>query len=483
MRTLFRQVAVYGSGRLALQLVGFLTLPILTRILTPTDYGVIEGMTLLVSVVAIVATLALDSGAQRSYFDYREDEEIERRVVLSSAFWPMVSWAAVLALVLVLLREPLSTVIFGTNRYATVVALAASAFPLGVASSFLLDVMRLRQQPVRYVAVSWFGALLSVALILYLVAVEDHGVEGFYAAGVISAFPTLVVAYIFAPRAIVRALKWSELRRMAAYSLPLVPVAATNWGLQFADRFFLLTLADLRELGIYALGSRLANVLLLGVAAFGAAWSPFILDLYSRSPELERDIRARAFANVALALGVGAVCISVYAREFFETVTGDAFADAYTVVGILSLGVFALGLNGVTMTAISIARRTRYFLQYSLYAAVLNVALCLVLIPPLGGVGAALATALSYSLLAALYYRRAQLLDRAPFDLAAVGKIAALAAVAIAVGTIIDVEPLWLSALVKAPVVAAFLFAVWATGCVDVRALAFLRLPIPPVSR
>ena len=177
-------------------------MPVLTRIFTPSEYGVIEATATLMSVIGIVATLALDSAAQRSYFDYSPEQDHERRVVLSSAFWPMVLWASALSLTVVALRAPLSRLLFGTDEYTTVIALAVAAFPLAVASTLLLEVLRLRQQPGRYVLLSWFGAVLSVALILYLVAVADRGLEGFYAAGVISAVPTLVAAYLFAPRSI-----------------------------------------------------------------------------------------------------------------------------------------------------------------------------------------------------------------------------------------------------------------------------------------
>ena len=461
-------------------MLSFLTLPILTRIFAPGDYGVIEATTTLLSIVAIFASLSLESAAQRSYFDYPAEREHARRVVLSSAFWPMVLWSSLLTLAILAFRDPISRALFGSEEQATVIALAVAAFPLGVASTMFLEVMRLRQQPVRYVLVTWFGALLSVGLILYLVAVADEGLEGFFAAGAISAVPILIAAAALAPRSILMAVSGRELRVMLAYALPLIPVAVTSWGLQFVDRFFLLAFADLHELGVYALGVRLSNVLLLAVTAFGIAWSPFIFDIFSRSPDEERHVRARALTSVALALAFGAVVISVYAREFFQTVTDEAFADAYKVVGILCLGIFALGLNGVTMTGISLVRRTRYFALYAAYTAALNIALNFALIPPLGGIGAALATSASFAVLAVLYYRRAQQLDPAPFDIRRVVKIGFLAAAAIAIGTFVNVEPLWLSAVVKAFLVAGFVVALWVAGCIDAATIRYLRLPRRP---
>jgi O-antigen/teichoic acid export membrane protein len=483
LKSLSRQVFVYGSGRLALQLASFVTLPILTRIFAPEDYGVMEATTTMMAAIGIAASLSLEAGAQRSYFDYTAEHERERRVVLSSAFWPMVGWATLLTVVVVLLRAPISRLLFDTNEYGTVIALAVAVFPLSVASTFFLEVMRLRQQAGRYVLVTWFGALSSVALILYLVAFQDLGLEGFYLAGVISALPTLLVALASARVPILPVVDWRELRKMLAYALPLMPVAAMSWVLQFVDRFFVLHYAGLRELGLYALGLRLSNVLLLGVWAFGLAWLPFVLDLYSREPAIERNVRARALTTVAFAIGFGAVCISVYAREFFLTVTDPAFVDAYKFVGILSAGVFALALNAVTMTGISIARRTRYFAQYSAYAAALNIALNLLLVPALGAIGAAIAMSATYVVIAVLYYRRAQILDPVQFDLRAVLTIGGIASVLIVVGAFINIEPLWASALIKLPLVLAFPVAAWVLGCVDESTSRIIRAPVSALRR
>jgi O-antigen/teichoic acid export membrane protein len=477
LRTLARQVAVYGSGRLALQLVSFLTLPILTRILSPEEYGVIEAVTTMLAVIAVFASLSLESAAQRSYFDYAPEQVDERRVVLSSAFWPMVLWAAALAAATAALAAPISTLLFGTDDYATVILLAVIALPVAVATTFFLEVMRLRLQAVRYVLVSWFGALLSVALILYLVAVADRGLQGFYLAGVISAVPTFLVAAAVARGAIRATINWPALRTMLLYALPLIPVAASNWVLQFVDRLFVLHYSDLHDLGLYALGLRLSNVLLLVVGAFAFAWAPFILDLFSREPQREPFVRARALTYVALVTAFGAVCLSIYAREFFLTVTDPAFADAYKLVGVLCAGIFALGLNAVTMTGISIARRTRYFAQYAVYAAALNVALNFALIPTFGIMGAAIATSLTFIVQAWLYYRRAQLLSPAPFDSRRIGAIAATATVLIVIGTFVNLEPLWLSALVKLPLVLALPLLAWSRGWVKGLSLDLLRAP------
>jgi O-antigen/teichoic acid export membrane protein len=476
LRRLAGQVLVYGSGRFGLQLFSLITLPILTRVFTPAEYGIVETISTFASIVAIAATLSLNSAVQRSYFDYTKDQIGERRLVVSTGLWATVAWSIAVCIALVVAARPLSELFFDTDDHADLVALALVALPLTIGTTYFQDVLRLLQQPGRYVLISFLATGLTVAFVLWFVLVADRGLEGVYLGGLVAAPVPLAVAWWLVRDTLAARFSGIELRLMLAYALPLLPVAAATWVMQFADRFFVLHYASTTELGLYGVGIRLTNVLMFAVIAFGVAWAPFILDLHSRDADAERRVRARAFTAVGIVLGFGAVCLGVWAREFFRTITDPAFEDAYKVVGLLLGSVVALGLNGVTMTAISISRRTVYFAYYAAVTSVLNIGLNFALIPPFGMVGAAAASVATTATLAVLYYVRAQKLDRAPFELRTVLAALTLAAVLVAAGSAIRLESVLLSALVKLPLVLAYPLVVWRFGWFPLSAPLF-RLP------
>jgi O-antigen/teichoic acid export membrane protein len=455
---------VYGSGRLALQLVSFITLPILTRVFTPAEYGIVETITTFVSIVGVFAALALNSAAQRSYYDHADDSVRERRLVVSTGLWTTLAWSTALSLALLLASGPLSELFFGTRDHADLIALALLIVPLTIATTYLQDVLRLFQQPGRYVLVSVLLSGLTIAFVLWFVVVEDRGLLGIYLGGLLAAPVPLVVAWLLVRRMVALEFSRSDARVMLAYALPLLPVAAATWITQLADRFFLLHFTSTAEVGLFGVGNRLANVLMLAVIAFGVAWSPFALDLYSRDRDRERGVRARAFAAVGITLGFGAVVLGVWAREFFRIVTDPAFEDAYKVVGLLLGSVVAFGLCGVTMTAITITRQTKYFAYYAAYTTALSLALNFILIPPFGMVGAAVASFATFSALAVLYFVRAQRLDPAPFPLRPVLVALAVAAALIAIGSAVRLESVALSVLAKLPLVLVYPLVVWRLG-------------------
>ncbi len=473
-RRLSSDVIIYGAGRVALQAVGFITLPIFTRIFSPDDYGIIETITTFTSIVALFATLGLESASQRSYFDYTAEEKQKRQTVLSTTFWIILIWSTGLASLFIMISYSLATRLSGDSRYSLLLGIAFITIPITTITNFLLDILRLWHRPVYYSLLSLFSGIVAVGLALYLVAIYGWGLIGNYTGTLLGALLSLGLSYWIVHKGINLTFDWQELRKMLAYGLPMLPVAASIWVLQLADRFFLLYYASQSELGLYGLGVRLSNLLLFGVTALGVAWAPFILELHSRDILQERRVRAQALTYVTLGLSLGAVCLSVFAREFFLIVTPPSFVNAYQVVGLLSASIVVIGINTITITGISLARQTHYFARYTLLAAAINIGLNFVLIPWWGMVGAALATLLAYVALAWLYYRQAQILDPVPYNGRRLLTIILSAAVLIAVGTFINVNPIWFSLVLKIPLTLAFPVLIWRLGGLDPQSFTYL---------
>jgi O-antigen/teichoic acid export membrane protein len=478
-RRLSSDVLIYGLGRALVPLVGFATLPIMTRIFSPRDYGFIETIAAMMGLITIATTLGLESASQRSYFDYGPADRRQRQAVLSTAVWTALGWSVLVTLVVVAHSDHLAIRLFGSTELHVPLVIAAVTIPVTVMTNFCLEILRLQHRPVRYSLLTLLAAIATAVLAVTFAALADWSLQGFYLGTLLGWLLTLAAGGWLVRGAITAVFDWSELRTMLAFGLPLWPVAASSWAMAMADRFFLLEYASADALGLYGLGVRLSNLVLLGVTAVGIAWSPFALELHSRDPEQERLVRAQALTYVTCALAFMAVCVSVYAREFLLLVTPPTFVEGYRVVGILSMGIVALGVNSVTMTGITLARETRYFAQYTVVTAGLNLVLNALLIPSAGIIGAAAATTLSYIVLALLYYHRAQRLDPVPYNGRRVVAIMIVASVLIALGTVISLDPLWLSIVAKAPLILAFLAVAWLVGAFDMRLLE--AIPITPM--
>ena len=207
----------------------------------------------------------------------------------------------------------------------------------------------------------------------------------------------------------------AELGTMLAYGLPLVPAAFALWALALVDRIMLSKLGSLSDVGQYAVANRVSNVLLLAVTGFVLAFGPYVFSIYARDPELEKQVRGKTLTYLIICLTAAALALTLFAQELISIVA-PAFDDAYKAVGLLTFSVVAFGVSTVVMAGISIVRRTKVLALLAVVAAAINIGLNFVLIPPFGMVGAAVATAVAYAVLAALNFQVAQRYYRTPYE-------------------------------------------------------------------
>jgi len=474
IRRLGTQTLVYGVGGVALQVVGVVTLPIFARVFSPADYGIIELGTVLAAILMIVVDGGMASASQRSYFDHGDDEEAIRRRVLATAFGFQMLLALLVALVLAAFAEPIARALFDGREETRVIVLVAAALPAFAVAQFTREVLRLEFRAWSYLATSVAGAVVGAAVSIVAVLTWDQGVAGPFIGAL--AGPLVAGAYGIALvwRRLVARPSRRELDIMLRYGIPLIPTALALWALSLIDRLMLAQLADLDELGQYAVANRIAIPVLLIVTALSLALSPFILSLHQADPEREKQVRARVLTDFTAALTLTALVTALWARELTEVVA-PAFDEAFRSVGIVAFGLAAFGVSGVLVAAISIARQTRRLMLYSGVAAAANVGLNLVLIPAFGQVGAALATLLAYVLLAALYYRRGQVVHPTPYR---AGLVVTIFAAGLALMPLGAIEyPSWGVALVvKLGAVAALVATFGVAGVVRPgRAVAALR--------
>jgi O-antigen/teichoic acid export membrane protein len=449
----------------------------MARVFTRDQYGVLNLVTTAIAAVAIFVDLGLASASQRSYYDYSDAQVGERRVVLSTAVVTSFVASVVVASVVIILRDPLSQFLFGSNRYGNLMVIAAVTLPLTALMSLSREIMRLHFRAWQFFASSMLAAISGTTFIIVSLTVLHLGLRGVLLSGAGAAGLAAIYGAVIVRRDIGRTVSRRELRTMFNYGLPLVPTAAALWALALIDRIMLEHLvahrSALSELGEYAMANQLVLVMGLATTAFATAFAPFMLSLFAEDPEEEKRVRAMVLTAMAIAFALLAVCLSLYAREVLELVA-PRFDTAYEAVGLLTAGAAVNGVALIALAGISLARKTRRLVAFTGAAAALNIGVNLLVIPVWGMLGAAFATAIAYALLFGLYYASAQRVYPTPYQLGRVLRVALLAAAPIGVGAI-PIEPLALALTLKTAALAVFVLGVWALRVIQPNELSSLR--------
>jgi O-antigen/teichoic acid export membrane protein len=435
LKELARHSAIYGLGSIVARILGVLLLPLYTRYLTPGDYGLIETLVALGAVLSALVAQAMKSAFFRFYFD--SEEESRRLLVVRTAFWYVMAASTGVLILGVALAQPISWVLFGTNDHAGLVA--ASFVGLWAAMNYdqMTSLFRVEQRSTAYVAATLTNVGVTIGATVLLVVVFEQGPLGVIVGNFTGTLVVYAALLVYSRRRLGLQFSRKLYRAMNRFGLPLVPSAVALWFTNFADRFFLIKLADPHEVGLYSIGVRIASAILLLLTAFRLAWPAFA---YS----IEDDREAQRTYSFVLTYVVFVTCwlalaLGVLAPWIVRVITTPAFYPSEDVVALLSFGAAAFGAYVVVQIGTGRARRTGTNWLVTGIGAAVNLALNIVLIPPFGRIGAAVATLVAYVLLFLLMAWRANRVFPVSYQWRRVATLAAAAVALTVLGAALSV--------------------------------------------
>lgn len=428
LRRLTRHSAIYGIGGLVSRVIAVLLLPLYTRYLTPTDYGQIETLLALTTIMGLLLRAGITSAFFRFYFDV--DDDAGRLRVLRTSFWFTMGGATLGLALLLVLAEPVSEALFGTADAANLVR--ASGVALWATTNYeqMTALFRVEERSVAFVCASLTNVLVTIGSTLLLVVALEKGPIGV----IVGNFTGTLVVYLalLGYRREQLGLQFDRglLREMNRFGLPLVPTALFLWVTNFSDRFFLVKLADVAEAGLYSVGVRVASAMVLLLTAFRMAWPAFAYSI--RDDSEARRTYAYVLSYLTVVTAWVALGLTLLSPWLVDLLAAAAFAESSRVVGPLAFSTVAYAAYIVFAIGVGRSRRTQFNWVVTGVAAVVNVALNLALIPHYGMMGAAVATLSAYSAMAVGMAWWAQRVYPVPYQWRRV-VTAALVAVALAV--------------------------------------------------
>jgi len=191
-------------------------------------------------------------------------------------------------------------------------------------------------------------------------------------------------------------------RNYAAYGYPIAASLVLALVLSSTDRLLLATFLDEAAVGAYHAGYSLANRTLDVIFIWlGAASGPALVMALERggTEALKSAAREQAGTFVLIALPAAAG-LALVAQPLANLIIGeDLRAAAAAVTPLIAVSALFAGLTTYYFhQAFTLARRTGLLLAAMAIPAGFNLVLNLILIPRMGVMGAALATAISYGI-------------------------------------------------------------------------------------
>ncbi len=441
LRRLATTGAAYTAASILSKVIAVALLPLYTRYLTTTDYGAAEVMFAAVVSASIVVRLGLIEALLRFY--YKDDEDPAR--VVSSTFAGLFWLSTIGALLALPFAAPIAEALLDPSatdptRISPGAATDLARIAIGglwvlTMFEFMLTLFRLEERARAFFVTTILNVLVTIGLTVVLVVGAGEGARGLllgsYASGA-----TFVLGLI--------ALQWRRLslrfdrgllRRLLRFGLPTMPAEASLYLLNFVDRIIIVRTLGLAEAGLYSLAVKFAQAVNVLVRGFQLAWPPLA---YSIRDDGEAR---RAYATVVTLFVAGCAFVVtgmwLFSRWIVRALAAPEFFGSYKAIGLISTAVTLYALYMVLVVILGRTGRTEFNLPAALAALAANVVLNLLLVPPLGIVGAGLALLASYLLVLALMYGFTQRLFPVPYQWGRLARVVLTSAALVAAGELL----------------------------------------------
>ena len=385
---------------MSIRLLGLISFPILTRLLSPESYGVASLASTFISIFMILGMAGQDASYVKCFHDqsnYRQDEVDQfyggyawiaggiSALLSGGAWWIFTVWQDI-------------------GSSPIVIVLIMFAVMGGVISTFLQARARLLGVYRRLTFALIFSAVIATCTTI-LTAFYVRNDEVALLVGNVSywiillslpATPFSRMAFSFL------SMKKDQIFSMMSIGFPLLATAPGYWVISSSDRWFLASYASKYELGIYSVGVTIGSLGQIATSALCSVWYPELSKQMQQKNGEEINYVHLAKTQTLIIWILASTCfvISFFGSDLVATLTNEKFSEAARYVPLIALGLLFYGVNQFQGFGFTMLKKNHILPMIWSVGTALSVVANFFLVPAFGGYGAAISQCVSYAVVA-----------------------------------------------------------------------------------
>lgn len=381
---LTKNTLIFFIGDTGSKIAAFFMLRYYTSVLTTSEFGIVDLIITTSTLLLPMITLGINEGV----FRFSMDREIDRSGVLSIGL--TITLAGNLILLILIAAVPLPYEFW--NYRALIFLICITSGVRDIVANYARGIERIKLFAVSGVIQSAIQICAAVAMISGL----HLKVEGYIYAMSIANTLTAVVIAVAIRRDFRFRLRLDKalVRRMLAYSIPLIAHLICWWAMSSIDRYVILAQLSTSDNGMYSAASKVPMLITTVSAVFFKAWQLASVD--EAKSEDKAAFHNTVFQLLNITLVLSSMVLLILIRPIYGVLVGAAFDGCwqYTPFLIVSVifSIFAsfLGTNYLAMM------ETKGAVYTSAAAAIVNLGLNILLTRRFGISGTAFATMVSF---------------------------------------------------------------------------------------
>lgn len=386
-KNLAKNTIIITIGKICTQLITFFLLPLYTGILSTEEYGAVDLLNTLVSLLLPIVTFQVEQAVFRELIEVRGKNDKESRIISSAVI--TVIFQCIVYLIIFALISP-----FINNHYKFFLATNVVA---NIFLSLLLQIARGFGDNKKYAFASFISALSTIIFNVLFLVVIKLGANGMLLGTMLGQIVATI--YLFISLKLYKYLKVKDYKKeviksLWKYSLPLIPNAISWWVFNASDRVIASAFLGIDQNGILAASLKFSAVFITFYNIFNMSWTESISiaikdddvnDYFNRM----LNIVLRLFT----AMGVGMIACMPFV---FPIMINEKFSAGYGLVPISIVGSLFNVIVGLISVIYVAEKNTKAIASTSIVSAVINIIVHLVLIKFIGLYAAVISTFVAF---------------------------------------------------------------------------------------
>lgn len=381
----------FAMGPIIGAFLSFLTIPITTYFIDPTEFGKASMYTVVQSFLLSIIYLGIDQAYTREY----HVEKNKIKLFQNALFLPL-CLAFFILFIIILFKKEVSYFLFSNYSYPYISMLFGIMVVFSIIERFILLSIRMQERAVEY---SMFSVMLKLVIFIVTLVLILIGFRNFLTiiysniAGQIIGDSILIYRYRSFCKIQKGFIDKRLIKQLFKFGFPLVIAASLSSLLNTSSRFFLRGFSTYHELGIYTAALKISSILQIVQSAFTSFWTPTAYRWHRE----DKSMKHFSFvSDVLLLLMTFLYFLILFLKKYIIIVLSSEYGQAQYVAGLLSLIPILYTLSETTTLGIVFSRKSYYNIYVSIIAIIPNLCLNYLLVPVLGTIGSAIASAISY---------------------------------------------------------------------------------------
>lgn len=386
---IFSHFLTIGLGTLINMCLGLITTPIITRMIDPSEYGALSIFNMYVGIAVMVLCLGLDQALVRFYYD-KDTIEYHSGLLKQCLVYPILFSIVCCTLFLMVIN------ITGFEFTGVVIWFLCGSIVISIVQRMALLLLRITYKSRMYACANIVQKLVYIIISIVGLSIFKHG---YFEILVFSTFVSILASTIFSVLCTKEVWNFKKVEQVSSkelikYGAPFILSMGLTTVFQALDKISLNHYCSYNEVGIYSSTMTLVNVFAIIQTSFNALWGPMQVEHYVKHPNDTRFIQ-KGNQNITVIMFFIGINL-ILAKDCFVWLLGEKYRAAAYILPVLIFNPIMYTVSETTCAGIGVSKKSYLNIIVSLGACLANLLGNFLLVPRLGGKGAAISTGIAY---------------------------------------------------------------------------------------